>query len=166
MAILIKLNSPSGMAFSILATQPRVPIGKFAIAELPAGMIDSSNNFAGVAAKEIEEETGLKIYSSNLQDLTNEYEYDRVCPSCGECDEFMKFYYYEASMSDKDILNMKGKCTGAYDEDENIKALLVPFDRLAEKSPDRKTLTALYLYEQRHKRTALLQNQTPKIEKA
>ena len=162
-AILIKLSAPSGMAFSILVTQPRVPIGKFAIAELPAGMVDSSNNFAGAAAKEIEEETGLIINSSSLQDLTNEYEYDRVYPSCGGCDEFMKFYYYEASMSDEAIMKMKGKCTGAYDEGENIKVMLVPFDRLAEKSPDMKTLTALYLYEQRQKRIALLQTQTPKI---
>ena len=66
-------------------------------------------------------------------------------------------------MDDKDINEIKGKCTGAYSEGESITLLLVPFDRLAENSPDKadmKKLTALYLYEQRQKRIALLQIQS------
>jgi hypothetical protein len=91
-AILVIILSDSGMRYSILVVQPRVTIGKFTMAELPAGMIDDDANFGGTAAKELEEETGIKINASDLEDLTEDMEYDRAYPSCGACDEFMKFY--------------------------------------------------------------------------
>ena len=52
--------------------------------------------------------------------------------------------------------SLQNKCTGAYEEGENIKVKVVPFDRLAEHSPDMKTLSALYLYEQRCRRRATM----------
>ena len=54
----------------ILTLQPRIPAGSLSLAELPAGMLDDSGTFAGGAAKEIEEETGLKIAENELTDLT------------------------------------------------------------------------------------------------
>lgn len=44
----------------LLVEQYRVPIQQTML-EAPAGMIDESGDFVGVAAKEIEEETGIKI---------------------------------------------------------------------------------------------------------
>lgn len=38
--------------------------------QIPAGMLDGDGNFKGVAAKEMEEETGLKMTMSELIDLT------------------------------------------------------------------------------------------------
>ena len=154
--ILVVITSGSGMSYSILVVQPRVAIGKFAMAELPAGMIDNDANFGGTAAKELEEETGIKINSSELQDLTEDMEYSQVYPSCGACDEFMKLYLYTRTMDKKEIEALQNKCTGAIDEGENIKLKIVPLDRLAEHSPDMKTLTALYLYEQRQKRIKMI----------
>lgn len=43
--------------YTILTVQPRVPCGKYALAELPAGMLDASGSFVGAAAKELQEET-------------------------------------------------------------------------------------------------------------
>ncbi|CEP17950.1 hypothetical protein [Parasitella parasitica] len=41
----------------LLTLQPLIPIPHFNFPELPAGMLDGSGDFAGGAAKEIEEET-------------------------------------------------------------------------------------------------------------
>ena len=50
----------------ILTLQPRVPAGSLSLAELPAGMLDDAGTFAGGAAKEIEEETGLQASANEL----------------------------------------------------------------------------------------------------
>jgi hypothetical protein len=47
----------------VMTEQPRVPAGSLAFREIPAGMIDDEKNFAGAAAKEIEEETGFRLES-------------------------------------------------------------------------------------------------------
>jgi ADP-sugar diphosphatase len=53
----------------IMTEQPRIPAGSLTFMEIPAGMIDTQS-FAGVAAEEIEEETGLVIPKTELLDLT------------------------------------------------------------------------------------------------
>jgi hypothetical protein len=60
-AIIIILKCDDGQKYSILTKQTRIPVGKMSMEEIPAGMLDDSRNFGGVAAKEIEEETGIKI---------------------------------------------------------------------------------------------------------
>ncbi|EGC48946.1 NUDIX hydrolase [Histoplasma capsulatum var. duboisii H88] len=56
--------------YAILTIQPRIPAGSLAFPEIPAGMLDDSGTFAGGAAKEIQEETGLIIPENELIDLT------------------------------------------------------------------------------------------------
>lgn len=51
----------------ILTLQPRVPVPHLSFPELPAGMLDGSGNFAGTAAKEIEEETGNELYNPYIK---------------------------------------------------------------------------------------------------
>jgi ADP-sugar diphosphatase len=55
--------------YTILTVQARVPAGSLSFTELPAGMLDDSGTFAGAAAKEIAEETGLEISSRELIDM-------------------------------------------------------------------------------------------------
>ncbi|KAL2010230.1 hypothetical protein VTN00DRAFT_6037 [Thermoascus crustaceus] len=55
----------------ILTIQPRIPAGSLAFPEIPAGMLDESGTFAGGAAKEIQEETGLTIPQDELIDMTS-----------------------------------------------------------------------------------------------
>ena len=45
-----------------------MPAGKYLL-ECPAGMMDEEGNFLGVAAKELKEETGIVIKSSDLISL-------------------------------------------------------------------------------------------------
>jgi ADP-sugar diphosphatase len=69
-SMLLVLKSPGNKDKIILTLQPRVPVPDLAFPELPAGMLDGSGNFVGTAAKEIEEETGLKIKEEELIDMT------------------------------------------------------------------------------------------------
>lgn len=43
-------------------------MGRFTL-EIPAGMLDESDNFSGVAAKEIKEETGISIEHNEMKYL-------------------------------------------------------------------------------------------------
>jgi 8-oxo-dGTP pyrophosphatase MutT (NUDIX family) len=52
----------------LLVEQYRVPV-QSSLLEAPAGMIDESGDFGGVAAKEIEEETSIKINKELLKPL-------------------------------------------------------------------------------------------------
>ena len=61
--------------------------------EAPAGMIDESGDFTGVAAKEIQEETGIKITKDQLKPLGSYY------PSCGACEEELFIYYCKINLS-------------------------------------------------------------------
>lgn len=140
-----------GQKYVLATVQPRIPAGKFTFTEIPAGMIDADENFAGVAAKEIKEETGLSIKASDLVDLIDAagLHYDNVqglYPSVGGCDEFLRYYYYHMEVSRDFLTELEGKCTGVLEEGEMIKLAVIPFDRFPEVSPDMKTMTALYLY--------------------
>ena len=59
-----------GERFVLCCRQPRVPCGAADFLEIPAGMLDGSGHFSGVAAKEMQEETGLDIGADELVDLT------------------------------------------------------------------------------------------------
>ena len=58
-----------GEEHTILTYQARVPIGESALPEIPAGMLDGSGNFKGVAADEIAEVRHLHSSPRFLQQL-------------------------------------------------------------------------------------------------
>ena len=68
--MMIVLRAPGESDKLILTLQPRIAVPHLTFPELPAGMLDGSGNFAGTAAKEIEEETGLTIQEDELIDMT------------------------------------------------------------------------------------------------
>jgi len=68
-SILVVLHC-EGERFVVCTRQPRVPVGRASLLELPAGMLDDSGAFAGVAAKELAEETGIRLGAADLVDLT------------------------------------------------------------------------------------------------
>lgn len=82
-AILLIVN---GML--LLTKQFRVPVGQFTI-EAPAGMVDESSNFAGVAAKELKEECGIEIHQDEMKYLQD------IFISPGGSDEVIHLFYVE-----------------------------------------------------------------------
>merc|ERR1712179_180557 len=142
--------SCAGKQYSLITRQARVPVGLGDYPEIPAGMLDGSGNFGGVAAKEMKEETGINISSNDLIDLT-ELAYGRkfqgMIPSAGGCDEFLRLFVFTKEISQEELNNLQGKLTGELEEGEVITLEVVEFDKLWQVTSDAKTLSALYLYE-------------------
>lgn len=135
-----------GKEYAVLTVQPRIATGSFGFEELPAGMLDGSGNFAGVAAKEIEEELGMKIPSEALISLSEPAGHDRgFFVSPGGTDETLRLFYYRKDVTADELAAMNGKCTGLLEEGEQITLKIVPLDDLIT-IPDGKTVVAYALY--------------------
>ena len=159
-----------------MTVQPRIPAGSLAFAELPAGMLDDeSGTFAGGAAREIEEETGLKVSENELINLTElavlSREFARsgserndrggetegegedslqraMYPSPGGSDEFVPLFFHQKRVPRDQLKEWQGKLTGLRDHGEKITLKLVPLGELwREGVRDAKALAALALYD-------------------
>ncbi|GAM23497.1 hypothetical protein SAMD00019534_066720 [Acytostelium subglobosum LB1] len=150
-AILVILTSKeTGKEYSLLTVQTRVPAATFAYSEIPAGMLDGSGHFAGVAAKEMKEETGIDVTEDRLIDMTKLAFGDSaegMYPSPGGCDEFIRLFLFRDTLEQAKIDELQNKLTGCLSENESITLHVVPFDELWRRSPDGKTLSSLFLYE-------------------
>ena len=144
----------------ILAIQPRIPAGSLAMAELPAGMLDDAGTFAGGAAKEIAEETGLEIPVDELINMTElaipepsssdtEDQIQRAMyPSPGGSDEFIPIFLWQKRVPRSTLEDWQGKLTGLRDHGEKITLMLCPLQDLWKVGArDGKTLGAWALYE-------------------
>lgn len=89
----------------MLVKQFRVALQNY-MYEAPAGMLDEDGDFVGVAAKEIEEETGIKISGEKLEDL------GEVVPSIGACDEHIGLYLCEMEVKQKELEELMKKVHG------------------------------------------------------
>ncbi|KAL2818430.1 hypothetical protein BDW59DRAFT_175169 [Aspergillus cavernicola] len=145
--------------WAVLTVQPRIPAGSLAFSEIPAGMLDNSGAFAGKAAAEIQEETGLTIPQGELVDMTSlalqsmgeqsdgETLQQGVYPSPGGSDEFIPLFLCNKRMPRKDIEALQGKLTGLRQHGEKITLKVVPLkDLWKEGIRDGKTLAAWALY--------------------
>jgi ADP-sugar diphosphatase len=152
-----------------MTIQPRIPAGSLEFPEIPAGMLDDSGTFAGRAAMEIYEETGLSIPQNELVDMTSlalaslqsssynkpekeieeEEELQKgVYPSPGGSDEFIPLFLYQKRMPRQDIDALQGRLTGNRDEREKITLKIVPLEDLWKQGlRDGKTLAAWALYQ-------------------
>ena len=146
----------------ILTIQPRIAASSLSFIELPAGMIDDSGTFKGAAAKEIEEETGLKITEDELIDMT-EMSIDQQTevdggveghlhkasyPSPGGSDEFIPLFVVRKQMKKAEMEDLEGKLTGLRGHGEKITLRLVRLqDVWKVAARDGKTLAAIALYE-------------------
>lgn len=122
-------------------------------------MLDDSGTFAGGAAKEIHEETGLSIPQSELVDMTSlalqavhepddgETLQKAVYPSPGGSDEFVPFFLCQKRMPRADIEGLQGRLSGLRQEGEKITLKVVPLESLwKEGLRDGKALAAWALY--------------------
>jgi ADP-sugar diphosphatase len=144
----------------LLTVQPRIAAGGLQFVELPAGMVDKGT-FGGTAAREIEEELGLKIPADELINLTElaipEKEAGEgtgeICPramfpSAGGCDEFIPIFLHEKRIPRQQLTEWTGKLTGLREEGEKITLKLVKLEDLwLEGARDAKALAAWALYD-------------------
>ena len=122
-------------------------------------MLDDSGTFAGGAAKEIEEETGLSVQQGELTDMTalalqsvqdpvdGEVLQKAVYPSAGGSDEFIPLFLCQKRMPRAEIEELQGKLSGLREHGEKITLKVVPLEDLwKEGVRDGKTLAAWALY--------------------
>jgi ADP-sugar diphosphatase len=142
----------------VMVEQPRVPVATLSFLEIPAGMLDGNGDFKGVAAEEIEQETGIKVLKNELENMTalalekSGISSDlqlAMYPSPGGSDEFITLYKWEKVVDQKEIEDLKEKLTGKRDEGEKITVKIVDYENLwKEGARDGKTLGAWALYQQ------------------
>ncbi|KAL7813071.1 hypothetical protein V8C26DRAFT_406186 [Trichoderma gracile] len=153
--------------YVVLTVQPRIPVGSLSFVELPAGMVDGSGNFKGVAAKEIEEELGITIHEDELTCLSDlaadasaqqqresaaEGQGEQLAaatyPSAGGCDEHITIYSYEQRIPRSQLAEWEGRLTGERSHGEKITLMVVPMQNLwKEGARDAKCLAALALWQ-------------------
>lgn len=138
-AILVILTC-KGKRWVVWTKQPRFAVGNSCFVEIPAGMMDDQNNFVGVAAKELAEETGIKITSDKLISLGDMH------PSPGGCDEKIRLFCYKQEVSPEELASFQGKCTGNFKEGEMITLEILRYEEIIN-STDAKALCAMLRYE-------------------
>jgi len=111
-------NDETGQRYVLNTVQARVPGASPEYEEIPAGMIDGKQNFGGVAATEMAEETGLVIHLTDLEPL------GLIYPSIGGCDEFIQLYRVIKRMPADEIAALENKLTGNVKENEVIRLQL------------------------------------------
>ncbi|KAF8434623.1 NUDIX domain-containing protein, partial [Terfezia claveryi] len=127
--------------WTIVTSQPRIPVGTLRFLEIPAGMIDSAGKVTGKAAEEIKEELGITIDAERLIDLCalteqmgrgmegqgnaeTGMEEEKVevgmYPSAGGSDEFIKLYAYVHRVGKGGVKELEGKVGGVREDGERI----------------------------------------------
>jgi len=101
--------------FTILTEQIRVPMGGKR-REIPAGMLDANECFAGVMMNEIAQETGLTPPS--IDELIP---LGIIEPSAGGCDETIHLFYWETEISVERKDELLNTIHGEPDENESIR---------------------------------------------
>ncbi len=142
-AILVVITAKeTGAKYGVLLKQSRFPIGNPEFSEIPAGMLDDkTKNFSGVAAKELQEETGIVIDASQLIPIGMAY------TSPGLLDEFIEFYAVELGMPLAEIQSLQNRLTGNMEEGESICMKVGPlFEVVDECLSDCKSETAFLKY--------------------
>lgn len=115
--ILIRINKRK----ILLVEQLRVPVGK-RILETAAGMMDNEKNLAGVAAKEIEEETSIKLNQKELIPLGSIY------TTPGLIDEEIHLFAVDVDISMSEMKKKMKKRQGERGTNESIQLKLINFD--------------------------------------
>lgn len=143
--------------YVILTEQPRLSVGSLQFLEIPTGVLDMSNNFSGVAAKEIEEITGLKIAMTDLIDMSGlalgtsnhpESLQSAMYTSPGGSDEYIALLLWEKELDRQEIEDLHGRLTEEEAQSEFITLHVVEYEGLWRAGArDSKTLAAWALYE-------------------
>jgi len=139
-------DAAEGKTHMVLTSQFRTPAGQ-RLLEIPAGMLDDkTEQFLGVAAKELKEELDITIQLKELEYLGDFW------PSPGGCDEKIKLFLLEREVSTAEIKEMQGKVTGAVGENEVITLQVQEFSlENIIKTGDAKGLAAAAMYLQKIK---------------
>lgn len=115
-----------GKIFVLIVRQPRVPVGRYAFAEIPAGTMDHEGE--GLHSRmlaELAEEAGIpqaKLLGASLRKLGT------FVPSTGGCDEHIACFSGMTDLSTEEIRRITELTHGVVAEGEKINASLVAIE--------------------------------------
>lgn len=113
-------NKETGQLFLLLIEQPRIPIGKYNMIEIPAGVLDpDGKTLASRALTELWEETGVVVPASAL--VTD----GSFIASTGGSDEEIHCFSVDVELGTEAIEKLCAKVHGVAKEGEMIKVFLV-----------------------------------------
>lgn len=136
--------------YLLLVRQPRFPIAQTASLEIPAGILDKSQNYRKIALSELEEEAQIKADDSELIDLTgfwHEQGVNGFAASCGLLDERIRLFAIERTVTREELAAMDNKEQTYTEEEEWIRTEVLPYEEAAHKFVDGKNLIAMFIYE-------------------
>ncbi|MCF0216039.1 MAG: NUDIX domain-containing protein [Fibrobacteraceae bacterium] len=139
-----------GKPYLLLVRQPRLAISETDSLEIPAGILDWSNDFRKVALSELKEEAQILAQEDELIDLMD-FWYGNFTKgfagSCGLLDERIRLYAIERQVTPEQLKVMDGKSQTYTDEIEWIKTEVLPYEEASHQFIDGKNLIAMFLYE-------------------
>lgn len=154
-AIFMVLNC-DGQDYLVLTKQARPAVGSI-ILEIPAGTCEGSDRYRDIAAREIYEETGYHVLSTDLIDL-NEVNglpgNGNVYHSPGACDESVRYFLLEADSSLQHLEELRNWHGGLAEEGEFITLEIIPLVEALQATQDAKAHIGLLLYMQYKWKTA------------
>lgn len=131
-----------GKKYTLLVKQKRVATGQAHFYELPAGRMETPHVHVD-AARELREETGLKVDSSLIVELTTL----PIFLSPGVSNEHVRICYCEVKLSRRELDEMQDREAGLKSEHEKTKVLVVNFSDLTRYvCEDAKSLAAYSIY--------------------
>jgi len=140
-----------GEAYALMLRQPRVAIGQAKFLEIPAGLLDGSDDPADVAVREVKEEVGIVISKKDLVDLCSKIsdgESNYFHTSCGILDETITLLLYKMKCSRPELEKILSQKTGLPEEHEDLTLELVRLDEILKKTTDTKSILAYLMYKE------------------
>lgn len=122
-----------GIEHILTVKQSRFPAGGDLV-ELPAGMLDGSDDYVSMALKELKEELGMECNAHNLIDLNMvTSKAPRLYSTPGGSDEFAKYYLYDlGDLSVREFASFVDRKTGCANESEFITVNPMTWDNFLE----------------------------------
>lgn len=156
MLMILRPRDSPNERYVIMTDQPRIGACSMSFLEIPAGMLDESNEVKGKVIEEINEETGFTVQKDELINLTelalNDTEAKddvkaAMYPSPANLDEFIPLFLWEKELDRQEIEDLKGRLTGLRKQQEMITLRIESFESLWRVGArDAKTLAAWALY--------------------
>lgn len=142
-----------GKDYAVMTVPPRFCTGSFDVFEVPAGKLDGSGNFVGVAATEMKQELGFEIKNTDLTNLSKVTgNPDGFYLSPGDSEETIRLFLYEKNVTRKELNDMEGRLAG-----DQITLKIVPLEDLWTVA-DATTVVAYTLYQKARWRLDLAHN--------
>jgi ADP-sugar diphosphatase len=136
-------NADTGEERFLMVRQRRTGNGQLCL-EFPAGMLDREiDDPMGVARREVEEETGLKLDRSQFFPLHDK----PLFSSVGLQDEAVLYYGCRAELCDKEYRAFEGRISGSKAEGEHIQVTLMTREQAEKEATSLQVMLGFCLYQ-------------------